>query len=283
MKWQEYQEAVGLIYKNMDGMGIVKQNIFLPDKITGQKRQVDTWIEINFQGHLVNILIDAKFRKSKIDVKDVEEVEALGASVNANKIVIVTNKGWTKPALKKAKFSNNDIRILTIEEALDLLVPNKWFMCYNCEEECVVMDMDGILYRENTGLFFDWYAGKCRECGNTYFHCPECGSRKILENGDKYKCSCKHIWKKEDEKLLIKFNDLNNYQRIDNSLEVPIEFLYWMAQYSRTYWQKLLLSPFQIPSDNGTVHLFMIHPFTGELIRPSLVDGEPVFYFGLDT
>lgn len=283
MKWQEYQEAVGLIYKNMDEMGIVKQNIFLPDKITGQKRQVDTWVEINFHGHQVNILVDAKFRKSKIDVKDVEEVEALGASVNANKIVIVTNKGWTKPAFLKAEFSNNDLRILTVEEALDLLVPNKWFMCYHCEEECVVMDNDGVLYRENTGLFFDWYAGKCRECGDTYFHCPECGSRKILENGDKYKCFCKHIWKKEDEKLLIKFNDLKTYQRIDNSLEVPIEFLYWMIQYPRTYWQKLLLSPFRISSDKGNVHLFMIHPFTGELVKPDLIDGEPVFYFGLNS
>lgn len=282
MKWQEYQEAVGLLYKNMDAMGKVFQNIFIPDKITGQKRQVDTWLELNMHGHQVNILIDAKYRDGKIDVKDVEEVEALGNSVNANKIVIVTNKGWTKPAFKKAKFSNNDLRILTVEEALDLLVPNKWFMCYNCKDECVVMDSDGVLYRENSGLFFDWYAGKCRDCGDTYFHCPECGSRKILEKGDKYKCSCNHIWKKDSEKLLIKFNDLKNYQRIDNSLEVPVEFLYWLLQYPRPYWAKLVLSSFQVPTDKGNVLLFAIHPFTGQLTRPEFIDGEPVFYFGLD-
>lgn len=281
MKWQEYQEAVGLLYKNMDAMGNVSQNTFIPDKITGQKRQVDTWLELNMHGHQVNVLIDAKFRKGKIDVKDVEEVEALGNSVNANKIVIVTNKGWTKPALKKAKFSNNDLRILTVEEALDLLVPNKWFMCYNCKDECVVMDSDGILYRENSGLFFDWYAGKCRGCGDTYFHCPECGNRKILEKDDKYKCSCNHIWKKDSEKLFIKFNDLKKYQRIDNSLEVPVEFLYWLLQYPRPYWAKLLLSSFQIPTDQGNVNSFMINPFSGELIRPEFIDGEPVFYFSL--
>lgn len=283
MTWQEYQNAVGLLYQNMDSIGIVKHNVYLPDRITGQKRQIDTWLEVNAGGHQVNILIDAKFRKSKIDVKDVEEVEALGNSVKAHKIVIVTSMGWTEPAYEKAKFSNNDLRILTVEDALDLLLPNKWFMCYHCEDECVVMDNDGVLFRENSGLFFDWYAGKCRKCGDTYFHCPECGNRKILEDGDKYKCSCKHKWKKDGEKLLIKFNDLKNYQRIDNSPAVPIEFLYWMTGYDRPYWAKLVLSLLNIPTDKGNVHSFMIHPFTGKPVKPHFVDGEPVFYFGLDN
>lgn len=282
MTWQEYQKAVGLLYQNMETMGIVKYNISIPDKITGEKRQIDVWWEMNLQGHQVNILIDAKYRKGKIDVKDVEEVEALASSVKANKVIIVTNNGWTEPALKKAEFSNADLRILEAEKALDLIIPNKWFMCYECTDECVVMDSEGVLFREGNQLFFDWYAGKCRGCGDTYFHCPECGNRKILEDGDKYKCFCRHKWKKENEKLYIKFNDLKSYQRIDNTPEVPIEFLFWMHGYSREYWAKIVLATCNIPTDNGNTFIFMIGP-DGEITKPDFFDDddEPVFYIPL--
>lgn len=36
MNWQEYKESVELLYKKMDDIGKVRQNVLLPDKITGQ-------------------------------------------------------------------------------------------------------------------------------------------------------------------------------------------------------------------------------------------------------
>lgn len=275
MTWQEYQNAVAKLYESMETMGLVKQNIYIPDKITGQKRQIDVWWELIIEGHKINILIDAKFRAGKIDVKDLEEVQALADSVRANKVIIVTNNGWTEPALKKAEFSNTDLKLLEIEKALDLIIPNKWFMCYYCPDECVVMDSDGVIYREESGLFFDWYAGKCRSCGDTYFHCPECGDRKILEDDDEtYECNCEHVWKKEKDKLHIKFNNLEKFQRIDNISDVPIEFLYWMLGYKREYWGKLIFSVLQIPTDGGNVFTFMIHPDTGKIITPDYTDED---------
>ena len=281
MTWQEYQTAVANLYKNMGEMGIVKENIHLPDKITGQARQIDVWWELNLAGHKVNILIDAKYRKDKIDIKDLEEVEGLANAVGANKIIIVTNNGWTKPSIKRANYSNIDLKILDINSAFDLIFPNKWFMCYDCHEECVIMDSDGVLYRESLNLFFDWYAGKCRSCSNTYFHCPECGQRKILENGDEHECSCTHIWKKEEEKLFIKFNNLDDFQRIDNAKKASITFLHWMLGYDVKYWRSLILSTFKIDTDEGNSFSFMIGP-NGELVKPDYEDEDgPVFYFGL--
>lgn len=93
MNWQEYQDAVGELYLQMDGIGTVSKSITLPDKITGQPRQVDVWLEIDAKGHKVGILIDAKYRNCKVDVKDVEEVLALGNAVGANKCVLVALKG----------------------------------------------------------------------------------------------------------------------------------------------------------------------------------------------
>ena len=41
MTWQEYQEAVAVLYEQADGFGNVIRNVMVPDKITGQPRQID--------------------------------------------------------------------------------------------------------------------------------------------------------------------------------------------------------------------------------------------------
>ena len=46
MTWQEYQEAVAVLYEQADGFGNVSRNVMVPDKITGQPRQIDVLIEI---------------------------------------------------------------------------------------------------------------------------------------------------------------------------------------------------------------------------------------------
>ncbi len=277
MTWQEYQNAVGKLYEKMEGMGEVKHNVYLPDKITGQNRQVDVWCEINIEGHKINILIDAKYRKEKLDIKDLEEVESLANAVNANKIIIVTNNGWRNPAQKRAEYSNIDFRILTIEDALGLIIPNKWLMCYSCEDECVVLNSDGVILRENHDLFFYWYAGSCRKCKDLYFYCPECGDKKILDSNDNYKCHCNHIWKRKGSELHIKFNNLDFYQRIDNSVKASNEFMYWLLGHDIENWRSITFIPFNIKTDLGNVRSFMIEPQTGRLIFPDGDDDS--FYF----
>lgn len=60
MTWQEYQEAVGELYKKAEGIGTVYKNITLPDKITGHPRQIDVWLELESKGHKLGILIDMR-------------------------------------------------------------------------------------------------------------------------------------------------------------------------------------------------------------------------------
>lgn len=74
MKWQDYQEAVGKLYEQMSDFGVVKKNITIPDKVTGQLRQVDVWWEIEFGGHTVKILIDAKKGKIKLMLKTLKRL-----------------------------------------------------------------------------------------------------------------------------------------------------------------------------------------------------------------
>jgi hypothetical protein len=260
MDWQEYQEAVGKLYTRLESMGTIQKNIYRPDKITGQKRQIDVWWEVNLGDHQINVLVDAKLKSRSIDIHDVDRVAALANAVNANKAIIVTNNGWTQPAKKKAEFIGMDVRILSIEEALDLVIPNKWMMCYECDE-CVVMDMDGILYLEKDELFFDWYAGRCRECKNLYLYCPQCGSRTIIEDSDPWKCNCAHTWKYKADQLLLKFKGKRVFLRIDNATKVSAEFLYWLEGNDPKYWAEVLVGKVMtIGTDTGGFYHFEVTP-----------------------
>lgn len=198
MDWQEYQEAVAILYEQLDGFGTVKRNVFLPDKITGQRRQIDVLIEIVTKGHSVRIVVDAKFRATPIDVKDVEEVLALADAVGAHKAVVVAANGWTKPSEIKANHLSCDLRLLTLEDALDLLVPDKWEMCPACEKDCIVLDEDGALITED-GLLFWWLAGQCRNCQFAFAWCQECGLYLNLPKGQSEECTCGHLWENMDD------------------------------------------------------------------------------------
>lgn len=282
ISWQEYQEAVGRFYTNLQEIGTVNLNVQIPDKITGQSRQVDVLWELKVGDHLIKILIDAKQRKGKIDVKDLEEVEALANAVNANKAIIVTNNGWTKPAGKKADFSSIDLRLFSVEEALSLVVSNKWLMCQECADECVVMDSDGVLYREDTKLFFVWYAGKCRGCKGHYLFCHECGNRVILKDGEKHKCSCSHIWKIDNAQLYLNLKGSQGFLRVDNLEKPSLELLHWIMGYPKKYWGRISLSAQQAPAEKGNTYWFMIDPDNGRIIEPDYEDEDgPVFFFGL--
>ncbi len=217
MKWQEYQDAVGELYNQMNDFGIVKKNIIIPDKVTGQPRQVDVWWEMQLGDHTFKILIDAKRRKEKIDVKDVEEILMLADAVNADKAIIVTNNDWTEPAEKKANHVGLDLRILTIDEATDLIVDDKWFMCKVCKEDCVVLDNDGFL--EIDGLVNWWLGGTCRTCNTVYVNCQGCGGKAIINDEITWKCNCHLEWGVFENRIFVEQIE----EEDDESKEIPFK------------------------------------------------------------
>ncbi len=139
------------------------------------------------------MLIDAKFHAEPIDVKTVEEVAALATSVGACKSVIVASNGWTEPSEAKAKHLLCDLRLFSLEEALELLVPDKWMMCPSCSNDCIVMDQDGAVQLP-TGIWIWWLAAACRECRCLVTHCQDCGVRYHLKSGETMKCYCSYVW-----------------------------------------------------------------------------------------
>lgn len=206
MTWQEYQKAVADFYEQLEGFGAVKRNVFMPDVVTGQRRQIDVLIELQERGHSLRMLIDAKFHSSPLDVKDVEGVAALAKAVGASKAIIVAANGFTAPAKVKADFIQCDLMTLSLEEALDLLVPEKWKMCPFCNSDCIVLDQDGIMPLENGGWFW-WLAGQCRECKSGRVHCQDCGVKLYIEFGDSVICGCGHEWNISADGFSITFGE----------------------------------------------------------------------------
>ncbi|WP_103068448.1 restriction endonuclease [Aquimarina sediminis] len=222
MKWQEYQEAVGQLYEQMAEFGVVKKNITIPDRVTGQARQIDVWWEMKIENHSFKILIDAKKRKEKIDVKDVEEIMMLAQSVNADKAIIVTNNEWTEPAEKRAKFDGMDLRILSIDEATDLVVEDKWLMCSICNEDCVLLDQSGFMTKNN--LLNWWLGGKCRSCDSIYINCQDCGSKGIAREKIEYICECPIKWTSQNGVLSISEFDPNKQIDFEDPNQIKIDF-----------------------------------------------------------
>jgi Restriction endonuclease len=222
MKWQEYQEAVGRLFEQMSEFGKVEKNITIPDRVTGQPRQIDVWWEIKLDTHIIKILIDAKKRKETIDVKDVEEIIMLANAVKADKAIIVTNEKWTKPAELKAKFEGLDLRVLTIDEATELVVEDKWMMCQICKVDCVVLDLDG--YFSIQGLVNWFLGGKCRNCDSVYINCQSCGDKGIINTETNFICYCPFNWKLIEGKIEVYKHDPNEYTNFENPNQLKINF-----------------------------------------------------------
>lgn len=206
MKWQEYQDAVAELYEQAEGIGEVTRNVSVPDRITGQPRQIDVLIEIEAKGHPLTLLVDAKFHSEPIDVRDVESVLTLAAAVGANKAIIVAANGWTEPAAKKAGHAGCDLRLLSVEDALDVIIPDKWKMCPACNADCIVLDQEDAVQLEN-GLIFWWLAGQCRECNCARIHCQDCGEKNYIDLHESMFCACGHKWSSTDGGVTIAFSE----------------------------------------------------------------------------
>lgn len=204
MTWQEYQEAVAVLYEQTDGFGDVSRNVMVPDKITGQARQIDVLIEINSKGHSLKMIVDAKFHASPIDVRDLESVLALADAVGANKAIVVAANGWTEPAKKKADHVGCSLELLSIEDALDLVVPDKWKMCPSCGVDCIVLDQEGAVTFEGGSRFW-WLAGQCRGCHYAHIHCQDCGNKAYIGIDQSTICGCGHRWASTDKGVSIAF------------------------------------------------------------------------------
>ncbi|WP_292415156.1 MULTISPECIES: restriction endonuclease [unclassified Methylophaga] len=99
---KSFEEAVYEIVKLFSGDAEVFKNTFITGA-SGTKRQIDVEVKSYLLGAPVNMIIECKDHKTKIGVKIVDEMVGKVDDVGANIGVIVSNSGFSKNAISRAK------------------------------------------------------------------------------------------------------------------------------------------------------------------------------------
>ena len=193
MRWQDYEAAAVKLYKSYEGVGTVKHNQRIPDRVTGEPRQIDVLIEVKAKTHTIKIVIDAKKRSTPVDVRVVESVYELAQAVSAHVAIIVCSTGWTNPAKKKADFLGMQFKLLPIEEALKVLHPNFWEVCPSCNEDAIFMDTFAMT-NPYSAMWVTTCIGHCFSCEYGKGWCWDCGQKFYLDKGVFFVCNCGHLW-----------------------------------------------------------------------------------------
>ena len=150
-------------------------------------------------------MFDAKLRKRKVDVKEVEMFEGLMRDVRASRGVLVCSVGYTKAALARAE-RHIDIRLLAADEAMELdhAATDPCPLCRTKNKNGIVF-WDGQFPLPLTGWAIV-FTGKCDTCRNFSFWCWDCGEKKLVPDSETHVCGCDRTWfieKSDDEAMFI--------------------------------------------------------------------------------
>ena len=195
--WRIYERVAACFEIEAASMDVsVTPNASLFGAISGVRRQIDILIDARWdEGTERRIIFDAKRRKRKIDVKDVEMFEGLMRDVRASRGVIVCSNGWTKAARTRAD-EHIDIKLMSVEEAEEI--------DYSAIDPCPYCQT--LKWKTKGVVFWDgqfplplggWaiiFTGKCDTCRSFVAWCWECGEKMVVPDDETYECGCERIW-----------------------------------------------------------------------------------------
>jgi hypothetical protein len=185
----------------------VTPNAHVRGRISGRKRQIDVLIDARHDtDNSRRLIIDAKHRKRKVDVKDVESFRGLMEDVAATHGYLVCPTGHTQAAQRRAQEAVS-IRLVPLDR-LEGFDPNSWPACKadHCARGRVFWDgfpelavklrpLDGGAARLVSALHC---VGKCDLCGRFHVHCLTCGDVLSVPESDPddygHQCSCGPAW-----------------------------------------------------------------------------------------
>jgi hypothetical protein len=97
-----FQEVVEIIHRHMAEDATVEASAMLPSRSTGALREVDVAIRAKQAGHEVIVSVEAISRSRKAARPWVDEMVGKHADLPTSKLVLVSEKGFTKDARKAA-------------------------------------------------------------------------------------------------------------------------------------------------------------------------------------
>jgi len=199
LHWRVYERIVAAAEAEAGGIEYsVTPNARITGEISGKRRQVDVLIDARWGDDLSGrIIVDAKLRSRRIDIRDIESLEAMMKDCRAGRGVIVCANGYTDGALKRAQESIT-IKLLTAEEADDF----NWAAFDPCIGQCNesskvskgLVLWDGQHPLTLGGGWAIVFTGKCDTCHEFHIWCWDCGERFALSSEGEHQCDCERTW-----------------------------------------------------------------------------------------
>lgn len=207
--WELYERLVArLIADQLSTEFCVTPNAFVVGAITECRRQIDVLIDFRHDtDNTRRVIVDAKRRTRKIDVKDVEAFRGMMQDVGATHGYLVCPHGHTKAAEKRAR-SAVSICLLPLDR-LEGFDPRTWPRCSRpgCNNGRVFWDgypeisvgLQALGTNEPvTRRTYIHSVGKCDRCGTFHVLCEACGQTLVVpendETNDGHQCGCHLPW-----------------------------------------------------------------------------------------
>lgn len=117
VKWKKFEDLAAHVQQSLSPEAEVKQNEYILGKRSKRQRQIDIALRKKVGQYELLIIIDCKDNKRPVDVKGVESFIGLTKDVGANKGAIISAKGFTKSAYRRAIDAGVDLYTLVDAEA----------------------------------------------------------------------------------------------------------------------------------------------------------------------
>ncbi len=208
--WKLYERMIARLVADQSTTDLcVTPNARIVGQISGVMRQIDVLIDARHDtDNSRRVIVDAKLRKRKIDVRDVETFRGLMADVKATHGYLVAPSGYTKAAERRAQMVAS-IRIVPADR-LENFDPSTWPCCKKpqCEHGRIFWDgypelsmkLRSVGAPEGTEpivMSFVHYVGKCDRCGLFHVWCATCGDTMCVPESDNdcgHQCHCRLPW-----------------------------------------------------------------------------------------
>jgi Restriction endonuclease len=116
MDWKKYEAEIEAYFREEYPTARIRTNARLPGKLSKTKRQIDLLIDEEIVGFSLRLIIDAKYRNKKLDVKDVEEFSGMVRDVGADKGILICTEGYTDAAIQRAYAEELVLEVLNFKD-----------------------------------------------------------------------------------------------------------------------------------------------------------------------
>lgn len=111
-KWKKFEKDIYNFLKEQYPENSIKSNHYIRGRYSKRKRQIDVLIEGFTGGRKFRQIVECKHYNEKLNVKIIESILGFLDDVGTDRAIIITNKGYSKSAYRRA---HNDPRFIELQ------------------------------------------------------------------------------------------------------------------------------------------------------------------------